>query len=220
VFTVKFSICDNVYPLSRSWNFSSDDKIGSTTRDTSFANHSHWCIDIVHSSGWRTFVRAFIARHELAIENRVYFYSFNVALHYARAQFRSRLRGIDETYLFRDYHRAHHNIGFRTSFRFRANGIHTRPPHARFFHILPHIDSFRFWNRAIRFWNMRSAIVYYRSIIADVWCGSAPPKDSINSLQRCSLAYSSTVLSRVVYAIKSHSMLSLTLSIWLMTRCA
>ena len=128
LFIVKFSIHDNVHPLSHFWNSSSDARIGSTTRDKS-----------VHriTSKFRVTILLFVCLSSAtnAIENSVYFYVV-ISLHYTLHAFEHNFDRVFEESarldIFRVYHSTRQN-GFQMPFQFRANGVRTWRSHARIF---------------------------------------------------------------------------------------
>jgi len=84
-FIIKFSIRDNAHPLSCSWNFSSDDKVGSTrtTHDTYHSRKSvHW-----YSSKFRRYSYSRVYHPSWTRHWKQYlFLQSHIALHYAYAR--------------------------------------------------------------------------------------------------------------------------------------
>jgi len=106
--------------------------------------------------GGDTFIRVFVIRHELAIENSVYFYVV-ISLHYTLHAFEHNFDRVFEESARLDIFRVYYNTrqnGFQMPFRFRANGVRTWRPYARIFRAQIPSNS-----RATRY--MRSMIVYY-----------------------------------------------------------
>jgi len=142
--------------------------------------------------GGDTFIRVFVIRHELAIENSVYFYVV-ISLHYTLHAFEHNFDRVFEESARLDIFRVYYNTrqnGFQMPFRFRANGPYLVPICTN----LPRTDSFKLSSHAIHAINDCLLLIdNCRRLIR--LCSSG---DSINSSQHCSLAlYSSIVLSRV-----------------------
>jgi len=97
---VKLSIRDNTHPLSRSWNSSSDVKVVLMLKARQRATRTTFtdCSKEFVVSRGDTFIGAFVTCHKFTIKHRLFLYChiWLKRFAYARLQFHSHLRGIDE----------------------------------------------------------------------------------------------------------------------------
>ena len=165
-FTVKFRIRDSVHPLSRSWNSSSDVRIGYWPHATRaiLANRANGRVAFrnVIVSRTHTFIRTFITRYKFTIKHCVYL-NIIMSLHYTLHMFHYFSR-ICRKLARLDVSRVYHCTGQYTAFkRFHAIEVPRciRHPLAQNVHA----------PNPLNFWLARyeqSTIVWSQSIIVDV----------------------------------------------------